>query len=139
MEKMQKKNNNKNLDIDNVEKILIKSLENKKERKNNSKNNFEFTNEKPLILEDFSKEIIDFNKSFPQDNPILSHFDRKFEKENIEQITAFNSNKSGQHKHNLKFFNPKIGEYNYTYFDATKSNKTNNVNKIESSKKNLIS
>lgn len=137
MEKMMKKNTkNNNIDIDDVEKMLIKNLENKKEKKNNSNNFNELNSEKTLNIEDFSKEIIDFNKNFPEDNPILFHFDRKFTKENVDLVSTFNSNKSSQFKHNLKFYNQKIGEYNYTYFDTTKTNKANNGNKNEISNYN---
>jgi len=125
MEKMMKKNNqNNNIDIDDVEKILIKNLENKKEKKNNYNKSNEFNSEKTLNIDDFSKEIVDFNKSLPEDNPIMFHFDRKFVKENIDLISTFNSNKYSQFKYNLKLYNQKIGEYNYAYFDINKSNKT---------------
>jgi len=119
------KTNKSKIDIDNLEKILVKNLENKKEKKSYLNNKNEFSNEKSLNLEDFSKEIIDFNKSIPEDNQVLFHFDRNLSKEQLEQIILFNSNKAANFKHNLKFYNSKIGEYNYTYFDSTKSTKAN--------------
>jgi len=137
MEKVMKKNN---LDIDNVEKMLIKNLESKKENKKNSKNNQVTASEKPLNIEDFTTEAVDFNKSVPEDNQILFHFDRKFAKEDIDKITGFNSNKAAHFKHSLKMYNEKIGEYNYTYFDPKKSNKTtnNNASHGKSEKSNLF-
>lgn len=125
MEKAMKKTN---LDIDNVEKMLIKNLESKKRNKNNSNKNTENVGEKPLNIEDFSKEIVDYNKSIPEDNQILFHFDRKFLKDDLEKITSFSSNKGAHFKHSLKMYNQKIGEFNYTYFDPKKSNKASNSN-----------
>ncbi len=124
---MKKNTKNNNIDIDDVEKLLIKDLENKKERKNKSIEINKFSNQKTLNIDDFSKEIVDYNKSFPEDNPILFHFERKLLKENIDLISAFNNNKSSQFKHHMKFYNQKIGEYDYTFFDESNSKKINNL------------
>ena len=129
MEKMIKKRNKKNemneIDMENVEKILIKNLENKKDKKNNSLNTdagkIEIINHN-----DFTREIINFNKSFPEDNPIPIHFNRNFDKENLEQLNAYSSNKSAIYKHSSKLYNQKIGEYSHSYFDCKKQNKISN-------------
>lgn len=129
MEKMIKKKNKKNemneIDMENVEKILIKNLENKKDKKNHALNTdvgkIEIVNP-----DDFTREIIDFNKSFPEDNPIPIHFNRNFDKENLEQLNAFSSNKSAIYKHSTKLYNQKIGEYSHSYFDCKKTNKNSN-------------
>jgi len=138
MEKAMKKTK-KNLDIETVEKLLIKNLESKRNKKNNTNNNPDFSGEKALNIEDFSKEVIDFNKSLPEDNQIFFHFDRKFIKEDIDKITAFNTNKAAHFKHNLKMYNQKLGEYNYYYFDPKKSNKANKnkTNNISETSNNL--
>lgn len=120
------------LDMENVEKLLIKNLENKRNKKNNSNINQDIQNEKAINIEDFSKEVIDFNKSFPEDNQIVFNFDKKFSKEDVDKINAFNSNKSSHFKHSMKMYNEKIGEYNYNYYDHKKSNKDNKNNNANS-------
>lgn len=133
MKKFNNRNNKNtnNIDIENVEKILIKNLENKKDKHNS--NPVENSLAKEFKIEDYCIEAIDFYKNYLEDNPILNHFERKFDKDAIDKINSLKSNKYQLYYHSDKAFNEKIGEYVFSYFDITMTN----MGKNESNKKNI--
>lgn len=120
---------------DNIEKILMNKIDNK----NNSKNSLiDIENKKEEInFEDFSQEIIDLKKSFLEDNPIKSHFEKVMDNDNTEKLNTYKSKKSGNFRHNLRLYNQKIGEYSYNLFDNeinAKKNKSDVLKKYKTSK-----
>jgi len=131
---------------ENIEKILMNKIDNKNKKEKNSQaknnnNNINTTGNKDLstILKsgDFTNETINFKKSYKEDNPIKSHFEKIIDSENIEKINCFKSSKAGNFKHSVKLYNQKIGEYSYNLFDNeinNKKNKTEVAKKYNTSK-----